>query len=69
MAKEHSKSSLNHLGGLVVKASASRVGGTGFDPRPDHTNDFQSGNLAAPCQAPGIMSKVLGLSWVGASIL
>ena len=29
--------------GLVVRASASRSGGRGFEPRPGHTKDFKNG--------------------------
>ena len=37
---------LNHLNGrdsIVVRASASRSGGRGFEPWPSHTKDFKNG--------------------------
>ena len=34
---------INPSGGLVVRASASRLGGRGFEPRPGHTKDFKNG--------------------------
>ena len=30
----------DQLSGLVVRASALRLGGSGFDPRPSHTKDY-----------------------------
>ena len=33
--------------GPVVRASASRSGGRGFEPRPGHTKDFKNGILTA----------------------
>ena len=39
--------------GLVVRASASRSGGRGFEPRPGHTKDFKNGTycLHVRCSA------------------
>ena len=58
------------LGGLVVKASASRVEDPGFESRlrrdfsgSSHTSDFKK-KLALQwlsCQAPGIIGLALGL--------
>merc|ERR1712121_398833 len=34
---------VDQLSGLVVRASALRLGGRGFDPRPSHTKDYKNG--------------------------
>ena len=60
----------DHLVGLVVKASASRVEDPEFDSRlrrgdfsgSNHTSDFKIGTpVAVPCQAPGVIGSVLEL--------
>ena len=53
--------------GLVVKASESRVEGSGFDPRlrrgdssgSSHTSDLR--NWHFNCKAPGVLGSALGL--------
>ena len=57
------------LGGLVVKASASRAEDPGFDSRlrrdfsgSSHTSDFKKMVLQwLPCQPPGVLGSALGL--------
>ena len=56
------------LVGLVVKASASRAEGPGFEScrlrdfsGSSHTSDLNVGTPVATFQAPGVMGPVLGL--------
>ena len=54
---------VDHLDGLVVKASASRVADPGFESRlSSHTSDLKLGTpVAIPCQAPDVVGSALGL--------
>ena len=38
----------DQLSGLVVRVSALRLGGRGFDPRPGHTKDYKNGTQCLP---------------------
>ena len=61
--------SVDCLGSLVVKASASRAEDPGLESRlrrdfsgSSHTSDLKIGTLVAiPCQAPGVIGSALGL--------
>ena len=59
---------LNHLAGLVVKASASGAEDPGFESRlwydfsaSSHTSDLKLALQWLPCQVPGVIGSALGL--------
>ena len=45
-------------GGLVVRASASWVGGCEFDPRPRQTNVFKTGSSGFPPWRSGLAKRL-----------
>ena len=64
-----SRSREDRLGGLEVKASASRAEDPGFESRlrrnvlgSSHTGDLKLALQWLPCQAPGVTGSMLGLA-------
>ena len=61
-------SSTDQLSGLVVRASALRLGGRGFDPRPSHTKDYKNGTQFLPAwrSASGVGLGCAVTMWLSA---